>query len=351
MFKENLVLTFYGQTSLHMGSGVSVSYIDNPIQREKHTDFPLLASSGIKGVIRELALRKWNDKEKVNVVFGPEEGGEEYASCISFTDAKILLYPVRSVKGVFAYITCPYVLNRFKNELKSNGKSDLSDIPSLTNEDKIFVCRNSELKIDNNKVTLEEFVFEIDNSKDIDGLVGKISAYLPEEINSNLNTHFAIVHDNVFRDFVKYAIEIRTRIRIDQTTGTVAEGALFTIELIPSESVFYGFLFINDPYFGIEYPIYNKLKEAKKNRKSFDDEFKNLSEEEKKKIKDEQKERLNKAYQGNYFTATEIKENLKRILDNSIIQLGGDETLGMGLAKVKCMPCENKESQQAGVKN
>jgi len=168
MFKENLILTFYAQTPVHMGSGVSVSYVDNPIQREKHTDFPLLASSGIKGVIRELALRKWNDKERVNVIFGPEEGGEEYASCISFTDAKILLYPVRSVKGVFAYITCPYVLNRFKNELKSIGINDLTEIPSLTKEDTILVCTNSELKIDNNKVVLEEFVFNDKKKRDIE---------------------------------------------------------------------------------------------------------------------------------------------------------------------------------------
>ncbi|MEO0264450.1 MAG: type III-B CRISPR module RAMP protein Cmr4, partial [candidate division WOR-3 bacterium] len=257
MFKEKLVLTFYAQTPVHMGSGVSVSYVDNPIQREKHTNFPILASSGIKGVIRELALRRWNDVEKVNVIFGPEDGGEENASCVSFTDAKILLYPVRSVKGVFAYITCPYVLNRFKNELKSIGISDLPGIPSLTKEDAILVCTDSELKIDNNKVVLEEFVFNIDNidnSQNIDDLMKKISGYLPEEVSSNLDKHFAIVSDDVFVDFVKYAVEIRTRIRIDQTTGTVAEGALFTIELVPSESVFYGILFFNDPYFGIDYP-------------------------------------------------------------------------------------------------
>ncbi|MEO0242030.1 MAG: type III-B CRISPR module RAMP protein Cmr4, partial [candidate division WOR-3 bacterium] len=315
MFKEKLVLTFYAQTPVHMGSGVSVSYVDNPIQREKHTNFPILASSGIKGVIRELALRRWNDVEKVNVIFGPEDGGEENASCVSFTDAKILLYPVRSVKGVFAYITCPYVLNRFKNELKSIGISDLPGIPSLTKEDAILVCTDSELKIDNNKVVLEEFVFNIDNidnSQNIDDLMKKISGYLPEEVSSNLDKHFAVVSDDVFVDFVKYAVEIRTRIRIDQTTGTVAEGALFTIELVPSESVFYGILFFNDPYFGIDYPIYEKLKVTKSEEKSFEDMLSTLGEEEKKRIKDEQRNRLKQAYEGKYFTAEEIKEkNLK----------------------------------------
>ncbi|MFN4226538.1 MAG: type III-B CRISPR module RAMP protein Cmr4 [Candidatus Ratteibacteria bacterium] len=291
--KEKLILTFYAQTPVHMGSGTSVSYVDNPVQREKHTDFPILAGSGIKGVIRALAERVWSDKGKVDVIFGPEKEAEEYASCISLTDAKILFYPVRSVKGVFAYITCPYVLKRFKNELKSIEKDNLPEIPEINDDNKILVCEKPELKINNNKVALEEFVFDVD-SQNIDGLADKLSEFLPDEIKGDFfKKHFAIVSDNVFRDFTKYAVEIRTRIRIDQTTGTVSEGALFTIELVPAESVFYGFLFITDPY--------------------------------KKDIKDIQEIKC----------AQKVQNEMKNLLNGNIIQLGGDETLGMGLMKVK----------------
>ncbi|MEN3045246.1 MAG: type III-B CRISPR module RAMP protein Cmr4 [Candidatus Hydrothermales bacterium] len=292
MYKENLVLTFYAQTPIHMGSGISVSYVDNPVQREKHTEFPILAASGIKGVIRDLALRIWQNKNKVEVIFGPEPGeGQEFASCISLTDAKILLFPVRSVRGVFAYITCPYILKRFKNELKSIGKDNLPEIEDLEISDsEIIVHSNSKLNIDENKVVLEEFVFNI-KSKNKDELVKELLEYLPNEINPLLNEHFAIVSDDVFKDFAKYAVEIRTRIRIDQITGTAAERALFEIELLPSETVFYGFIFITDPY--------NKSVE---------------------KIQ----------------TANNVASEIEKLLQqNSIIQLGGDETLGMGLMRVK----------------
>jgi len=98
MYKKAALLTFYAETPIHMGSGQSVSYVDLPIQRERHTSFPVLWASGIKGVIRNLALRKWTDKDKVNTIFGPDpEDASDFASCISITDAKILLYPVRSV--------------------------------------------------------------------------------------------------------------------------------------------------------------------------------------------------------------------------------------------------------------
>ncbi|HDD44620.1 MAG TPA: type III-B CRISPR module RAMP protein Cmr4, partial [Candidatus Desulfofervidus auxilii] len=93
MFKKSGLLTFYAETSLHMGSGTSLSYVDLPIQREKHTEFPIMQASGIKGVIREFAERHWkDDKTKVEVIFGPKEG-DKFASCIVFTDAKILLFP------------------------------------------------------------------------------------------------------------------------------------------------------------------------------------------------------------------------------------------------------------------
>ncbi|MFN4220538.1 MAG: type III-B CRISPR module RAMP protein Cmr4, partial [bacterium] len=243
-----------------------------------------------KGVIRDLAERSLNDKNKVNVIFGPEEEAQEYASCIAFTDAKILLYPVRSVKGVFAYITCPYVLKRFKNELKSIEKDTLPEIPEVEDE-KILICSNSALKIDENKVALEEFVFDVlDKNSYIDGIAKELSKFLLDELKSDFEKHFAIVSDNVFRDFTKYAVEIRTRVKINQLTGTVQEGALFTVELVPAESVFYGFLFISDPYNKSD----SSIKEASK-----------------------------------------VSEKLQNLLNNQIIQLGGDETLGMGLIKVK----------------
>lgn len=301
MFNEKLILTFYGLTPIHMGSGESVSYVDNPIQREKHTDFPVLAGSGIKGVIRDLAERVWQDKDKVNIIFGPEAEAEEkdYASCISFTDAKILLYSVRSVRGIFAYITSPYVLKRFRSELESMGERDLFNIPNLTDDGKILVCSNSKLKIDGNKVALEEFVFDID-SQNIDQLVDKLSNYLLLE-TEDLKSHFAMVSYDVFRDFVKYAVEIRTRIRINQTTGTAAEGALFTMELVPAESVFYGFLFITDP---------RRESERVKNAK-------------------------------------EVCEEIKKLLeDNKVIQFGGDETLGMGLMKVKVSEISKQQANR-----
>jgi|GEM_PF-49067 len=398
MYKKSAILTFYAETPIHMGAGQSVSYVDLPVQRERHTSFPVLWSSGIKGVIRDLAMRYWESeyrkhgktpeeahklaKDKVETIFGPEDGSSDFASCISITDAKILLYPVRSVKGVFAWITCPFVLKRFKEDLNAVGIGLNVQIFDVS-DDKVLVSNSSVLRIDNNQVALEEFVFEVDNSnnQNVDNLAEEIFQFLPQlEFDNNeeekkkfLKDHLAIVSDNVFRDFVNYAVEIRTRIRIDQTKGTVKEGALFSEELIPSESVFYSLIFITDPYFGIEKELYNEflktyvsgidwnsakiqikgeIENLKQSQNKEDKEKASRLEREFNKIKDEIEKRMKKSYENGYFVADsqnkrDILEQFRNLLDNSLLQLGGDETTGKGYVRVKFNEGNKQSSGQS----
>ncbi len=294
MFEEKFLFMIYTQTPIHVGSGTSVSYIDMPVQREKHTDYPIISSSGIKGVIRDLAVRKDELKEHVEIIFGPEgkdkkQNDEDFASCISFSDGKILCYPVRSLKGVFAYITCPYVLKRFKRDVESLGIQFTEiELPEIKDSE-VLLCHESELKIDTNtnQVAFEEFVFDVIQGN-AEKVASELEKYLPNNLPTDFTQHFAIVSDNVFRDFTKYSVDIRTRIRINQATGTVDEGALFTMEFIPSESIFYSQILIAKP-------------------------------------------RKNNAG----ITVLEVKEKINNLLNEKVVQFGGDETLGMGLVKIK----------------
>jgi CRISPR-associated protein Cmr4 len=295
MYKKSGVLTFYSETPVHVGTGQSVSYVDLPIQRERHTSFPVLWSSGIKGVIRDLASRKWPDKEKVELIFGPENEGSEFASCISITDAKILLYPVRSLKGVFAWITCPLVLRRLKDDITSVGLDNDLNISEFLNvtDGKALVFGDDLIVKDKNEVVLEEFAFEArkEKEKELEDFAEFLNGFLPNnELTSKLKEHLVIVSDNVFKDFVNYAVEVRTRIRIDQAKGTVKDGALFSEELIPSESVFYSLVFVGEPF----------KKDGKLN------------------------------------SANDVFNEVKSLFEgNGLIQLGGDETTGKGYMRVK----------------
>jgi len=50
--------------------------------------------------------------------FFKEKEDRQFTGCIAVTDARLLLFPVKSQKGVFAWITCPRVVSRFIGELK-----------------------------------------------------------------------------------------------------------------------------------------------------------------------------------------------------------------------------------------
>ena len=292
MYKDCALLTYYALTPLHMGAGSSVSYVDLPIQRERHTSFPIMAGSGIKGVFRSYAQRKVDNNNnriisdaEVNTIFGPEDGSQG-SSLISFTDARILLYPVRSIKGVFAWITCPMVLKRFNEDLKITGKQiNNFNIPSIDDDTKIIIANESKLKIDyKNKVGLEEFVFDIQADNNVGYIINGIKNYLPSTDTTNtLADRFAIVSDNVFMDLVNYAVEVRTRIKIDQTTGTAQSGALFTLEMVPSEAIFYNLVLMD---------------------KKGD---------------------------------LDVKDKMSELFANNetVLQFGGDETIGLGFVKVK----------------
>jgi len=203
-------------TPMHIGSGTTLSLIDLPIQREVHTDFPVMPSSAIKGVIRA----SFNEQEQEDI-FGK---GDEEGKAI-FTDGKILLFPVKSLKGVFVWITSPYVLERFKRDTEINV-----EIPKVEKDN--AVVSSNKVLMNNNNLVLEEFTFNATINENLK----KLKEITKCEIDEN---KIAVVSDDVFKFFVKNYTEVNARIKIDQEKGTVQKGGLWYEELLPAETVFY----------------------------------------------------------------------------------------------------------------
>ncbi|WP_256201277.1 type III-B CRISPR module RAMP protein Cmr4 [Thermoanaerobacter thermocopriae] len=98
-----------------MGSGSELGYVDLPIQREKHSGFPKIESSGLKGALRSAFKGDESLRENVEHIFGPEDG-DLYAGAIGFLDARILLFPIKSARGIFGWITCPMFFQGLKRK-------------------------------------------------------------------------------------------------------------------------------------------------------------------------------------------------------------------------------------------
>lgn len=241
------VLYVYTETPTHVGTGVGLGAVDLPIQREKHTGYPLVQASGIKGALRdtaELAIKKQysDDEEKakklIRSIFGGASGdaGEDFAGSMSPSDARILLFSVRALKGVFVWITSATVLQRFKQE------TDAPDTPDTLGEG--VQVSDSGLLVNGNALMLEEFTYEAKQTQAAQAWANYLAdrALHPSTDDywkQRLRTHLVILPDDEFRDFVRYSTEIVTRIHIDDVKKTVKQGQLFTQELLPADCLLY----------------------------------------------------------------------------------------------------------------
>jgi CRISPR-associated protein Cmr4 len=329
VFKSARIITFYTMTPLHMGSGTSTSGADLPIQRERHTEFPIGQASGIKGSLRHVAEATLADKKVIELIFGPDtQGASEHAGALSLTDARLLLFPVRSAKGLFGWITCPAQLSRLKRDvLALLATSKLEPPPAvaaidglllsnlLSRNDVALLPKDTHLLLKSGRVVLEDLCFELPEQGDTERqLLTELAAWvatslLPEGLDywaEKLKYDVVLLNDEVFSSLVKIATEIVTRIKLDNNTGVVAEGP-WDEEQLPTESLLYSVVLSTSP-----------------------------------------RASNNGSAPAEADTAGGVLRVLEeKVLTNGLLQLGGNETVGRGLVRVRFFP-EGRSSNGTG---
>jgi CRISPR-associated protein Cmr4 len=310
MITDTRMLYLYAETPLHAGVGSGLSSIDLPIQRERTTQYPMIQGSGIKGKLRSAAYAATEGEEpawtndEVTIVFGPEKDGSDHAGALIAGDARILLFPVRSLNGVFAYTTSFDVLNRFMRDMNRGGGSLKWETQKEKPEDPkhvALVTKTSRVTA-NDALVLEEFSFIAEKNPVVDEVAIWIAENaLPqtdeyEYWRDKIKDSLVILPEDDFRDFALNATEIITRISIDRKTKTAAGTALWTEEHLPTDTLLY-------------VPIY--ATQARKRKKDGDTDIPAM-------LADEilQKARSLETSQRGY------------------LQLGGDETVGRGIVRM-----------------
>lgn len=231
-------LLIFTRTPLHVGVGSSVGAVDLPIRRERHTHHPIIPGSAIKGVFRDAARHTLKeDPGVIDDLFGPESiDGDSVARAgdIAFGEARPLAFPVRSAKGAFAYITCPFVLRRYARETGAKGLSTLTDPEDQT------CLAGSKVVIDHagsKRVVLEEYAFERKDAFPEDW-ENALLALSTDPVWQEAARRLVLLSDGDFSHFVTTTTEISTQTKIDAETGAVAKGALFNMECVPAETLF-----------------------------------------------------------------------------------------------------------------
>lgn len=239
MFENTSVAVMYAVTPCHAGSGSALGVVDLPIQRERHTGYPMIQSSGVKGAFRanfDHFKNKIEKKEQIkefdnltDSIFGTSKDSG-YAGSLSVSDAKILAYPMRSNVSPFVWITCPTVLSRLSKDLEiANFDSFDSGKFKVEKDDEAVVLSGSEKLKDS--ILLEDYEVKAVQSK-IDEFQ-KIAPFFESA------SRLLLVSDEVFNYAVTNCTQIMAQIQIVSKTGTTKDGSLRYQEELPSDTIMY----------------------------------------------------------------------------------------------------------------
>lgn len=238
---------------LHAGTGQGIGVIDLPIAREKATGIPFLPGSSVKGSLRDLCT----DEKQQKSIFGTgnEEKSQtmEHAGSVQFSDQRLLLLPIRSLVGTFAWVTSPYILQRFVRDAKVAGINKLPETPKTLQETSCLVITTSCLKhgVNNNsKVFLEDLDLTPSNNNTevvkasnwADWLAPRIFADSPEW-QDMLKKRFCIVSDDLLSFLLETATEVSARIVINDESKTAEN--LWYEETLPTETILSGLVMAN----------------------------------------------------------------------------------------------------------
>ena len=234
------LLFIHALTGLHPGAGTAPGVVDLPVQRERHTRWPLIPGSSLKGVLRS-ACRTQLEREDLRAAFGPETANAgDFGGALSITDARLLAFPVRSLRGVFAWVTCRPALDRFARDAQLLVGIDC--VPAAPEVERGKAACSGEGLLIADRLVLEEFEYEpLPESDAASAVACWLSDHVlcDEATRRRLQRNLVVLHEDDFTWFVRHATEIVARVGLDYKTKTVKDGALFYEEFLPAETIFH----------------------------------------------------------------------------------------------------------------
>lgn len=254
------LLFIHALTGLHPGGGTALGVVDLPVQRERHTQWPMIAGASLKGVLRDACRPPTSDDgshDQWLAAFGPETTRDsDFAGALAITDARLLAFPVRSLRGVFAWVTCPTVLDRLRRDAKLlAGSQSPPPEPPRPKRGHAACPRQSDNLIavpfggagpgqpldEDSRLLLEEFEFR--RADDDGGTAAWVAdRAIPESDTATaerLTRNLIVLHDDDFTHFARHATEVIARVGLDYERKTAKKGALFYEEFLPPETLLY----------------------------------------------------------------------------------------------------------------
>ncbi|MBM3713519.1 MAG: type III-B CRISPR module RAMP protein Cmr4, partial [Actinobacteria bacterium] len=221
--------------------------VDNLIQRNPVTKIPVIHSSGIKGALNDYFEQIKYDKNNRIKLFGDEgKEGESFPGRLIFFEANLLFLPLRSNKKLFYYATSPFVIKEFISFIKDFTNKDYKTEMINGWMDKIKFNEDIPFyTFDTGSIPeIEDFRSDKKgvNTKEIKDEIEKLTGLNLEDI--------ALFNDDYFNKICERSIPVIARNKI----GDDGESEnLFYEEVLPRKSVLYFVLGEENNLLGADY--------------------------------------------------------------------------------------------------
>lgn len=231
MTQVNTILGLMAQTSIHAGTGQNTGIIDLPIQREGHNGWPCVFGSAVKGALRTRAEQ--DSLGNINDIFGSSSA--EHAGAMMVSDARLVLFPVRSLTSQFKWVTCPAVLQRLVMDLSRFDQGSIA-VDTLTFNDQSTAIVAHDIA-ENDALFLEEYRFSL-AQKNLGNTITLLEKLMTQTNAADLlQQQLVIVSDDMFSHLVQHATPVNAHISIESKNKTAEN--LWYEESLPPETLLY----------------------------------------------------------------------------------------------------------------
>lgn len=237
MTQANAILGLLAQTSIHAGTGSNTGVVDLPIQREGHSGYPCVFGSSMKGALRNHAETQYGKgNASVIYVFGPDNGGaSDHAGALMVSDARLLLLPIRSLTSQFKWVTCPDVLKRYQRDAERFGIK-VGNLAITVEGNQAKVPTQSA----NGALFLEEYRFDVTADALLKPIIEEIAKLMQrDDAKAALEKQLVVVSNDMFAHLSQHATQVNAHIAIESESKTVKGGALWYEETLPPETLLY----------------------------------------------------------------------------------------------------------------
>lgn len=250
--QDTEICVLHAISPVHAGAGSATGAVDLPIQRERHSGWPHIQSSGVKGAFRDHCERAWMLKdlgidglveegkkkqaeELAKRIFGRADANKSQAGAIAFSDAKLLAFPVRSNLAPFVWVVCPALLERLGRDLALAGV-EADGLNDISVEGDSYGLAIGNLR---GNLVLEDICLNPGNGN-FDELANIFAKLAPAV------KRLVVIPDDHFSYLMEGATEIQAQIKIEAESGTTQDGSLRYEELLPAESLLYTLVFFGE---------------------------------------------------------------------------------------------------------